>query len=148
MHVVKYATAPLSQWASQLARPAELGGARALKMKDARALEIDGVPAGLLEQWWDIVLIDAPAGFNGRMPGRMAPIYQASRILARQRAVDPCKPVDVFVHDFSRHVEREWSLMSLAPHARLLNYADLVTQDHMRTTHFPNATFLAWFRSP
>ena len=148
VHVVKYATAPLSKWSSRLARPADLGGARALKMEDVRDLAISGVPGGLFEQWWDIVLVDAPAGFNGRMPGRMAPIYQASRILARQREEDPCKPVDVFVHDFSRPVEREWSLMFLTPHARLLNYADLVTQDHMRTTHFQNATFLAWFRSP
>lgn len=148
VHIVSYGTAPSAQWLSRLVQPANLGGATKLTQRDERDLMISGLPTGLLEQWWDVVLIDAPAGFNGRMPGRMSPIFQTSRILARQRATRPCVPVDVFVHDFNRPIEREWALMHLTPHARMLNYASLATTGHARTTQFPNATFLGWFHMP
>ena len=145
VHVVKYSTAPMAAWEERLASPA---GKRTLAKKDEPLLEIQGVPSGLFDEWWDVILVDAPAGFNGRMPGRMAPIFQTSRIIERQRTDRPCKPVDVFVHDFNRPIERVWSLMFLTPHMRILNYAELSQSKQRRTTGSPNATFLAWFHTP
>ena len=148
VHTVRYATAPNAQWQQKLQSQHGQGGARILRKEDEKLLEIEGVPPGLFERWWDVILIDAPAGYNGRMPGRMAPIYQAARILARQRAARPCAAVDVFVHDFNRQIEREWSLLFLAPQARFMNFGNLAMPTQSRTTNFPNATFLGWFHVP
>ncbi len=45
---------------------------------------------------WDIILVDAPAGW-GKGPGRMKSIYQASKLVNR--------PGHVFVHDCEREIE-------------------------------------------
>ena len=61
-------------------------------------------------------------------PGRMAPIYHASKFIRRRRG-GPC-PVDVFVHDSQRVVEREWGIMYLAPYAHFMNYKKLVVSEY------------------
>ena len=104
-------------------QPANLGGATKLTQRDERDLMISGLPTGLLEQWWDVVLIDALLDLTGACLGACR-LFQTPRILARQRATRPCVPVDVFVHDFNRPIERECA-MHLTPHARMLNYASL-----------------------
>lgn len=81
-------------------------------------------------------------------PGRMAPIYQIGKWLERQRAADPCRAVDVFVHDFNRDVERTWSFLFLAPHARLLNFEGIARWQGASTARSNSSSFLAWFRTP
>ena len=49
---------------------------------------------------WDVVLVDAPAGWNDSTPGRMKSIYLSS-ILAKPS-------VDVFVHDCNREIEQKY----------------------------------------
>lgn len=62
-------------------------------------------------------------------PGRMAPIYHASNFI-RGRRGGPCHPIDVFVHDSQRVVEREWGIMFLAPYAHFMNYKKLVVSEY------------------
>jgi glucuronoxylan 4-O-methyltransferase len=47
---------------------------------------------------WDVILVDAPAGYTDSKPGRMKSIFLAKRLAA--------SPGDVFVHDCEREVER------------------------------------------
>ena len=110
-------------------------------------LNIEGVPPGLFESRWDVILIDAPLGAFAGSPGRMAPIFQVANILKGQRRQWPCAPVDVFVHDFNRWVEREWSLMFLTPHARMINYEGLSHSNQIMTTNSSH-TYMAWFHTP
>ena len=95
----------------------------------------------LFEQWWDLILIDAPVGVLPYHPGRLAPIYQSAQIIARQRKQRPCAPVDVFVHDFNRWTEREAGLRFLLPHARLIN-------DDVREALHASSRTMAWFHAP
>jgi hypothetical protein len=50
---------------------------------------------------WDIILVDAPTGFQAGEPGRMESIRLASVLIKR--------PGDVFVHDCDREVEDVFS---------------------------------------
>ena len=102
--------------------------------------EMDGVPAGLFEQWWTSSSSTRQTAGRTRRTIRGARPHhgavrasrparahlQAARLLARQRAQRPCARVDVFVHDFNRWTEKEASLLFLAPHARLANYEGIV----------------------
>lgn len=159
-HVVRYRTAPMHAWRQRLQQSDR---SLSLPARFRDALEMDGVPAGLFEQWWDVVLVDAPNGGQDAPyyswvpdrimepyahPGRLAPIYQAARLLARQRAQRPCARVDVFVHDFNRWTEKEASLLFLAPHARLANYEGIVQDGRPDTKGSPNGTYMAWFHAP
>ena len=135
-HLVRYHTAPLRQWNTLLSKrdmplPANL----------TSRLRIDGVPHGLFELWWDVILIDAPVGVLPYHPGRLAPIYQSAQIIARQRKQRPFAPVDVFVHDFNRWTEREAGLRFLLPHARLIN-------DDVREALHASSRTMAWFHVP
>lgn len=47
---------------------------------------------------WDVILVDAPAGWSDATPGRMKSIFLASRLVAANG--------DVFVHDCDREVEQ------------------------------------------
>jgi len=158
-HNVKYKTAANSKWRGILNQGPERASALSLSgSRYAREFDILGVPEGLFEQWWDIILIDAPAGAHSSDPGRLAPIYQTSLILERQGKQRPCARVDVFVHDFERWTEREGSMLLLTPHTRLMNYGGLAqpekrgwwpfTRDRSGTGGNPGATFLAWFHRP
>lgn len=59
------------------------------------------LPEGLRQMKWDVILVDAPAGYAADLPGRMQSIYEASRLIA-ERGV-------VFVHDCDRLVEVTYS---------------------------------------
>ncbi|MDD3732198.1 MAG: hypothetical protein PHU88_07485 [candidate division Zixibacteria bacterium] len=48
-------------------------------------------------QDWDIIVVDAPAGYDDNTPGRMKSIYMASKLVK--------KSGDVFVHDCNREIE-------------------------------------------
>lgn len=62
--------------------------------EDGLAMEL---PDDVLDRHWDVIIVDAPAGFDDTTPGRMKSIYAASR-LARPGT-------RVFVHDCERPVE-------------------------------------------
>jgi glucuronoxylan 4-O-methyltransferase len=69
-------------------------------------LELDLSP-DILNTKWDIILVDAPAGYYKRAPGRMKSIYMASQ-LANEGG-------DIFVHDCHRKVEQIYCDTFLSP---------------------------------
>jgi glucuronoxylan 4-O-methyltransferase len=56
------------------------------------------LPEAVGEVRWDVILVDAPAGWHDNAPGRMQSIVAAARLAAPGG--------DVFVHDCHREVER------------------------------------------
>ncbi|MCP4701948.1 MAG: hypothetical protein GY862_34575 [Gammaproteobacteria bacterium] len=56
------------------------------------------LPDTIEKQKWDLILVDAPAGWNDQNPGRMKSIFLASKL-----AKNGC---DVLVHDCNRLVEQ------------------------------------------
>jgi uncharacterized protein (TIGR01627 family) len=55
------------------------------------------LPNEVREKDWDVIIVDAPAGYNDQTPGRMKSIYMSSS-LAKNSG-------DIFVHDCNRVVE-------------------------------------------
>ncbi|WOL04471.1 glucuronoxylan 4-O-methyltransferase 2-like [Canna indica] len=68
-------------------------------------LALRELPRVFYEVEWDVIMVDAPTGFNGAAPGRMAAIYTAGMV-ARWRKEGE---TDVFVHDVDRIVEDRFS---------------------------------------
>ncbi len=62
-------------------------------------LEMD-LPESVRKRPWDVILVDAPAGHEADLPGRMQSIYTANRLAGPD--------TDVFVHDIDRKVERAY----------------------------------------
>jgi len=56
------------------------------------------LPARVEANDWDVVIVDAPAGWSDDSPGRMKSIHLAARVAAAG--------ADVFVHDCDREVEQ------------------------------------------
>lgn len=144
VHLVKYHSQPMKDW-RQLAFP----------FFNTTALTIDG-PADLWDECWDVMLIDGPKGYLNTHPGRMASIYQAGQQVSKQ-ARSGCGPIDVFVHDFDRQVEREWAFLCLATDMRFLNYHDFlasqqspinVRQSASHATSGVDGVYMAHFRWP
>jgi hypothetical protein len=75
-----------SQWEAMLEEPPRL--------------EMDWPPA-VAAQRWEVILVDGPAGWNDRTPGRMKSIFAAPRLAA--------KAADILVHDCDRPLERAYS---------------------------------------
>ncbi|MBF2099361.1 MAG: hypothetical protein IGQ88_13455 [Gloeomargaritaceae cyanobacterium C42_A2020_066] len=102
--LIQYGT-QLHQWPELLTRPKALG------------LELPGAATSAP---WDVILVDAPAGF-GDGPGRMQSIYAAATELGRPGT-------DVFVHDCDRPAEQAYCDQFLKPEnlraevARLRHY--------------------------
>ena len=59
------------------------------------------MPQEVEKENWDIILVDAPAGWGDQTPGRMKSIFIASQLAANY--------TDVFVHDCDRIVEKTYS---------------------------------------
>lgn len=58
------------------------------------------LPKEIESEKWDVILVDAPAGWNDSTPGRMKSIFLSSR-LAHVSS-------DVFVHDCDRQIEMKY----------------------------------------
>lgn len=91
-YLVKYDTV-LNQWKNLLHEPGKL------RMK---------LPAPILKTKWDIIFVDAPAGY-GDNPGRMQSIFMASW-LAQQT-----QKTHVYVHDCNRPAEAAYTTEYLKP---------------------------------
>jgi uncharacterized protein (TIGR01627 family) len=82
-HLVSYGTRR-AQWRELLDAPAS-----SLAMK---------LPDSIERGRWDVILVDAPAGWDEATPGRMKSIFLASQLVVAG--------TDVFVHDCNRQVEQ------------------------------------------
>ncbi len=56
------------------------------------------LPPAITDTRWDVILVDAPAGYAPNTPGRMCSIRAASLLAAPE--------ADIFVHDYEREVEQ------------------------------------------
>ncbi len=65
---------------------------------DAPGSLLTKLPESVEETRWDVILVDAPAGWGDATPGRMKSIFLASRLVGANG--------DVFVHDCDREVEQ------------------------------------------
>ncbi|KAG7589782.1 IRX15/IRX15L/IGXM [Arabidopsis suecica] len=72
------------------------------------ALALKGLPEVVYETEWDLIMVDAPTGFDDETPGRMTAIYTAGMIARRRK--DDGETTAVFVHDVNRKVEDEFSM--------------------------------------
>jgi len=59
------------------------------------------LPNDILTQEWNVILVDAPAGWNDQSTGRMKSIFLASQLVGNSG--------DVFVDDCDREVENNYS---------------------------------------
>lgn len=55
------------------------------------------LPNDVEKEEWDVILVDAPTGWNDQTPGRMKSIFLSSRLVKNSG--------DIFVHDCNREVE-------------------------------------------
>jgi len=55
------------------------------------------LPNDVEKEAWDVILVDAPAGWNDESPGRMKSIFLSSKLIKNSG--------DIFVHDCDREVE-------------------------------------------
>ena len=106
---------------------------RRMQPPSSRELRVGGLPPGLLTNTtWDVILVDGPAGWGGDSPGRMAALSLVAELLEQQQRKNPCRRVDVLVHDFERPCESAWSRALFEPlRARLINYNELAPTWHM-----------------
>lgn len=65
-------------------------------LEDTSLLKMS-LPNEIEEKKWDIILVDAPAGFKDQHPGRMKSIFLSSKLIKDSG--------DIFVHDCNREVE-------------------------------------------
>lgn len=56
------------------------------------------LPDDVEKEAWDVILVDAPAGWNNESPGRMKSIFLSSKLIQNSG--------DIFVHDCNREVEK------------------------------------------
>lgn len=88
------------------------------RQRDWRTLNESGerlsldLPDNIRQQRWDVILVDAPAGWHDDAPGRAQSIYTAAEL---------CDPSGtVFVHDCERAAEAFWCDLVFTPE-RLLD---------------------------
>lgn len=132
-YVARYASAPKSAWeASPYTHEA------AKLVIDSPSYDV----RGLVEIFWDLIVVDGPDSVQQSSTGRAAPVARAASILQRQALSHPDRRVDVLVHDAHRSHELELGLAYLSPLAAFANYRSL------RASRMPNSTSevrFAWF---
>uniref|UniRef100_A0ACD5ZN71 Uncharacterized protein n=1 Tax=Avena sativa TaxID=4498 RepID=A0ACD5ZN71_AVESA len=69
-------------------------------------LALHDLPAEVYEHEWDMLMLDAPKGYFGAAPGRMAAVWTAAA-MARARKGEG--DTDVFLHDVDRKVEKAYA---------------------------------------
>ncbi|KAL1212471.1 Glucuronoxylan 4-O-methyltransferase 2 [Cardamine amara subsp. amara] len=89
-------------------------------------LALKELPEVVYETEWDLIMVDAPTGFNEETPGRMGAIYTAGMFARRRKEVGG--KTDVFVHDVDRKVEDEFTMAFLC--------RDYMMEQEGRLRHF------------
>ncbi|KAL9229366.1 hypothetical protein vseg_004840 [Gypsophila vaccaria] len=69
-------------------------------------LALESLPKRVYETEWDVIMIDAPRGWEPQHPGRMAAIYSAA-VMARARK--GAGNTHVYLHDINRAVEKKFA---------------------------------------
>jgi uncharacterized protein (TIGR01627 family) len=72
-----------------------------------KELEIKGFPKKVMDTRWDVILVDAPMGYPGAGPARFQSLYMTLLLARKYENISPI--VHVFVDDYERKVEREFS---------------------------------------
>lgn len=67
------------------------------------------LPANIQNCAWDVIIVDAPTGFNSKSTGRMKSIFSGWQLATQGTNVD------VFVHDCNRNVEKVYTDTFLQP---------------------------------
>lgn len=108
-HTVRYQTR-LSQADSLLSHyrsePACNPREAQLKGNGRCRLALSDLPDEVYGREWDLIMIDAPRGYSGNLPGRMGAIYTAA-VMARNRKGEGV--THVFLHDVDRRVEKMYA---------------------------------------
>ncbi|KAK9669785.1 hypothetical protein RND81_13G154300 [Saponaria officinalis] len=77
-----------------------------LKGNEECPLALESLPNEVYETEWDVIMIDAPRGWEREHPGRMAAIYSMA-VMARARK--GAGNTHVYVHDVNRVVEKKFA---------------------------------------
>lgn len=105
-HTVRYPTR-LSQADSLLShsRSEPACNPRGIHLKGNKRcrLALTDLPDEVYDREWDLIMIDAPRGYAGDLPGRMGAIYSAA-VMAWNRKGEGV--THVFLHDVDRRVEK------------------------------------------
>ncbi|XP_058093198.1 arabinogalactan O-methyltransferase 1-like [Magnolia sinica] len=105
-HTVRYPT-HLSQADELLqfykSEPACLPPSVQLKGNQRCRLALSDLPDEVYDKEWDLIMVDAPRGYAGDLPGRMGAIFTAAT-MARNRRGEGV--THVFLHDVDRRVEK------------------------------------------
>tara|TARA_Y100001963_G_scaffold156954_1_gene251863 strand:- start:512 stop:2170 length:1659 start_codon:yes stop_codon:yes gene_type:complete len=72
------------------------------------------LPEEIKNTKWDVIIVDAPAGWSDKYPCRMKSIYEAYNLSKNQ------KGIDIFVHDSQRKIETQYSNYFLTPNCELI----------------------------
>ncbi|XP_074278764.1 arabinogalactan O-methyltransferase 2-like [Silene latifolia] len=80
---------------------------KGLKGNTGCPLALESLPDEVYEREWDVIMIDAPRGWEPDHPGRMAAIYSMA-VMARART----RPgnTHVYLHDVNRQVEKTFGM--------------------------------------
>jgi hypothetical protein len=84
-------------------------------------LYIQELPDVVFSTTWDVIIVDAPLGYPNTGPGRFQSLYMTKRIanhtlsLLSKQQQQIKSVVHVFVDDYERRVEREFSLAVFHP---------------------------------
>ncbi|XP_074294211.1 arabinogalactan O-methyltransferase 1-like [Silene latifolia] len=70
-------------------------------------LALESLPDQVYEKEWDVIMIDAPRGWEPEHPGRMAPIFSMP-MMARGRT--RAGNTHIYLHDVDRHVEKTYAM--------------------------------------
>ena len=66
------------------------------------------LPDDIKNKKFDIIVVDAPAGYNGKVPGRMKSIYMSAEKLSHSKS-------NIYVDDYKRVVEKTYAEKFLTP---------------------------------
>jgi len=91
---------------------------------------IDNIPLWINDTPWDIVLVDAPEGYESHLPGRLSSIKVASVV---------CKNGVVFVHDMQRDNEKDFTMRYLGQPTKIIESLGVWRRNRLQ--NFKNRCF-------
>jgi glucuronoxylan 4-O-methyltransferase len=88
------------------------------------------LPNDIEKEKWDVILVDAPSGWNDQTPGRMKSIFLSSKLIKISG--------DIFVHDSEREIEDIYSNKFLGKENLIMEYR--AQKGSLRHYHMINHT--------